>query len=246
MSNIIYYFSGRGNTYRIAKDLAEKLGNTEIRFLGKTPGGVGDAAAECIGFVSPVIDFGIPSCVEKFLKQLKIEGKKPYAFSVLSCGGMPGAAMKQLQRSLKKAGLILNSSFTVKFGLKQDSEEEWNTRLDNMATVIRHRMIRPIEGITLKDKVMTGLLNPLARLMIPREDKKFKVNEKCNGCGTCTKVCPAGNISIKERKPVWKHKCEQCAACFAWCPKEAISGTNLAARTRYRNPHVKLDQILDR
>jgi MinD superfamily P-loop ATPase len=82
--------------------------------------------------------------------------------------------------------------------------------------------------------------------MIPSEDKKFALDGKCTGCGTCEKICPVKNIRLAEGKPVWLHACEQCAACFSWCPKEAISGTNLAARTHYTNSNITLSQMLGR
>ena len=53
-------------------------------------------------------------------------------------------------------------------------------------------------------------------------DKQFRVDDKCNQCGICGKVCPSENITMQEGKPVWNHHCEQCFACLQWCPKKAI------------------------
>ena len=79
---------------------------------------------------------------------------------------------------------------------------------------------------------------------IPAMDKDFFSDEKCNGCGICSKVCPVNNIEIIKAKPVWMHRCEQCMACLQWCPQEAIQyGKNTTGRTRYRHPSVKLEDI---
>jgi MinD superfamily P-loop ATPase len=117
--------------------------------------------------------------------------------------------------------------------------------MDEMATAIWQKQRIALSKTALLGKIMTGLGNPLARLIIPLEDKKFKVNSNCNGCGTCKKVCPVDDIKIVDNKPVWLNHCTQCAACFSWCPQEAIYGTNLAARTHYRNPNVKLKQMMN-
>lgn len=244
MSSIIYYFSGRGNSYRIARDLCERLGDAEIRFMGKQDIDRVDKDADCIGIVTPVIDFGIPAYVKKFIKALKLESR-PYVFSVVTYGGMPCGSALQLQKCIEARGLKQGAGFAVKFGLEQYSEADWKSLLDKISSTIRSRSVIPMEKTAVKDILLTSLLNPIARLMIPREDKKFRVSEACNGCGVCARVCPAGNIKMADKRPVWLHKCEQCAACFAWCPKEAVYGANLAARTRYSNPHVTLKQIMN-
>lgn len=244
MSTVIYYFTGRGNSFRTANDLSGRLDNAEIRFMGREANYTVDKTVDCIGIITLVIDFGIPAFVKKFVKKFKVEGNQPYVFSIITCGGMPCASLSQLKRCLIGNGIKLSAGFTVQFGLKQYDDLEWNKLLDDMSLIIRSRTVVPTAKSSLKDTLFTGLLNPMARLMIPNEDKKFHVSDACNGCGVCNRVCPVNNINMEEKRPVWLHKCEQCAACFAWCPKDAISGTNLAAKTRYTNPHVALKQIL--
>ena len=78
-------------------------------------------------------------------------------------------------------------------------------------------------------------------------DRAFQVDEKCNGCGICSRVCPVGNIRMVDdagephRRPVWQHRCEQCFACLQWCPQEAIQfGSKTSGGKRYHHPDVKL------
>jgi len=76
-------------------------------------------------------------------------------------------------------------------------------------------------------------------------DKNFWVNEKCNSCSICAKVCPAGNISFIEGKPKWNHKCQQCYACLQWCPEQALEyGKNTPKYERYQHPEIKLKDII--
>jgi len=48
--------------------------------------------------------------------------------------------------------------------------------------------------------------------------------EKCNGCGTCERICPASAIEMKDKKPMMPTgaQCMACGDCIAICPKEAI------------------------
>jgi ferredoxin len=80
--------------------------------------------------------------------------------------------------------------------------------------------------------------------LIPLMDKSFRHNEKCNGCGTCVKVCPVNNIKLINSKPEWQHHCEFCLACYHWCPREAIYTLAYPKAVRYHHPDVTvLDMV---
>jgi ferredoxin len=80
---------------------------------------------------------------------------------------------------------------------------------------------------------------------VHKMDKNFWVDDKCNSCGICSKVCPADNIETVNEKPVWLHRCEQCLACIQWCPQEAIQhGKKTPKYQRYHHPQVTLNDIL--
>jgi Pyruvate/2-oxoacid:ferredoxin oxidoreductase delta subunit/flavodoxin len=76
-------------------------------------------------------------------------------------------------------------------------------------------------------------------------DWGFRYDEKCNGCGMCSRICPVSNIKMAGDKPAWQHHCEQCFACLQWCPQEAIQfGGNTANGKRYHHPDVKISDML--
>ncbi|HBF40164.1 MAG TPA: 4Fe-4S ferredoxin, partial [Firmicutes bacterium] len=78
----------------------------------------------------------------------------------------------------------------------------------------------------------------------PTLDRNFTVNEKCNGCNTCEKVCPVKNIQIADGKPWWQGHCEHCLACIQWCPQEAIQyGSATVHRKRYHHPEVLVKEL---
>ncbi len=81
--------------------------------------------------------------------------------------------------------------------------------------------------------------------MIPKMDREFWVDEKCNGCAICEKACPVSNIVMAAEKPTWLHQCEQCLACIQWCPKEAIQyGKKTPNYERYHHPEITLKDIV--
>jgi formate hydrogenlyase subunit 6/NADH:ubiquinone oxidoreductase subunit I len=82
------------------------------------------------------------------------------------------------------------------------------------------------------------------RELIPLTDKSIYVNDKCNGCGACAKVCPVQNIKIIENKPVWQHHCEMCLACDEWCPQKAIHHWCKFEGKDYHHPDVKIADML--
>jgi ferredoxin len=78
-------------------------------------------------------------------------------------------------------------------------------------------------------------------------DHGFWSDEKCTGCGTCSRVCPKRNISMVKGRPEWNHQCEQCFACLHWCPQEALQFREATSgRSRYHHPEVNLLDILSR
>jgi ferredoxin len=243
MKNVIYYFSGRGNSLSMARGLAERMGEACYRPMARESGEV-MVSGGMLGFVLPVIEFGLPILVRNFIGRLRPGAEKPYVFAIITCGGMPAASLQALARLLKKRGLELSAGEYMVFGLERMTEDEWRGRLDGIAAAVMDKKTSPLPEAALLHRMMTDLVNPIARMTIPAEDKKFRVDDACAGCGDCVRICPVNNIELKEGKPVWLHHCEQCAACFSWCPRQAISGACLAARTHYTNPRVQSGEML--
>lgn len=80
--------------------------------------------------------------------------------------------------------------------------------------------------------------------LIPLTDKSIYVDEKCNACQICTKVCPAHNIIMQDNKPIFQHHCEMCMACVEWCPKKAIHHWNIDKEISYHHPKVILSDMM--
>ena len=147
--------------------------------------------------------------------------------------------------------------------------EVWNKNLDYISEFVKNRK----EGIFDTDNVLFGraylllklIYSPLMFLFkpstlkqlkkyssaslpyeqqLPLMDRSFSTNKKCNGCGTCSKICPVNNIKIIKDSPSWQHHCEFCLACFHWCPEEAIISSELKETVRYHHPSIKLSDMM--
>lgn len=94
-------------------------------------------------------------------------------------------------------------------------------------------------------KLSNSILNSFDELTV-LADNSFCLNEKCNVCGICARVCPVQNIEMVENKPVWQHRCENCYACFQWCPQEAIHGEIVAYEKKYHHPDVNVSDMIMR
>jgi ferredoxin len=255
MKTTIFYFSGTGNSLKVARDLATELGNTEVIPIAEAINRKMDLSAERIGIVFPVYAWGMPLIVVNFLKKLKTA---QYIYAVATYGRMPGGALKQTANLLKSQGMKLSAGFgiampgnyTPLYGAipvekQQKMFKKEKDKIKDIAEIVKESRESKIErSFFLINWVFSDLLYRLFSPKIPTMDKSFWVDDNCDACGICQKVCPVNNIEILKGKPTWLHKCEQCMACLQWCPKESIqSGKSTPGRKRYRNPEVKLEDF---
>jgi ferredoxin/flavodoxin len=253
----IYYFSATGNSYYIAKNLGEKLGDAEVISIPKAIKEGINISGEKIGIVFPVYCWGVPRIIKTFVEKLP-NIKDNYVFAVCNGGGFPGGTLKQLAQLLNKKGISIKAGFTLKmpgnyiplynaFSLEKQKAliAKSKIRFEEIALTVQAEAEHKLE---INSWIVNFLFKQIYNLSLPnfpKIDKCFSVDDNCNGCDICTKICPVENIELKDRKPVWKHNCEHCLACLQWCPKEAIQFKNKTQkRTRYHNPEVKLQELL--
>jgi formate hydrogenlyase subunit 6/NADH:ubiquinone oxidoreductase subunit I/flavodoxin len=82
------------------------------------------------------------------------------------------------------------------------------------------------------------------RELMPLTDRSIRVDNQCNGCAICARVCPVHNIQMVDKRPIWQHQCQICFACDEWCPRNAIHHWSRADGVKYHHPDVKIEDML--
>lgn len=256
MSTTIYYFSGTGNSFKVAKDLNSQLGDSKLVQISKKNLAITqDILSEKIGIVYPIYFSGIPAMVKKFLENLQVN-KDTYIFTVATLGGSEEISFNQIDDILSKKGSHISASFKIYmpgcYQIMHDvaSKEKQtklfkneNEQILKISASINENEIDNLSGrVKGIKKVIYGLI--YSAFKPNAKDKNFWVTEKCNGCITCSKVCPASNIEMQNGKPQWKHQCEACMACMQWCPQKSIQyKKSTLKRGRYHHPDIKSSEL---
>ena len=258
---MIYYFSGTGNSYAVAKALADSLQEPLQDIAQAVRSNAYSytlSEGERLGFVFPVYAWAPPKMVLDFIRQLKLSFTyAPYSFAVCTCGASAGKSIDFLADALKKNGLTLNSGFSVVMPdncitlFEAESEASIHEKLTAAEKTI-HRIQKAIRlGKTEFFRVKQGrFANTLSYAVNPlfqkggTKTKAFYTTDACIGCGLCERVCTSGCIRLTVGKPVWtEDSCNMCLACLHRCPVTAIQyGKKTVRRARYLHPLYQLKE----
>ena len=251
--NLIFCFTGTGNSLKAAKDISAVLGDTEIVLMKGSHRLSG--RYDRIGFVFPNYANGMPKAAFNFVKALDIKpGSADYAFAIVTCGGSgAGICLTMLESALmpKKVSLDYGKALTMvgnyiaMYDVKAGITDALQAADEKAALYANEIKSKAKVGID-RAKLSTKLYYALGNMYFVSRAKKLAVSDSCVSCGRCEKLCPTGSINIKNGRPVFTWKtCAQCMACVQWCPVEAINcGKETETRKRYHHPDIQLDELL--
>ncbi len=257
MKNILYYFSATGNSLDATKKIAAKLSDCEVVSIAKVIDIEQKVDVDILGIIFPVYMFGLPLIVEKFLEKLK-DVKVNYCFLINTFGGLAGTTLKEAAKILNSNNITVNAAYHLK--IIDNYIPFFKIPGDNKINEIILKSDKYLENIIKKIlsyeevpvKINRGLLGFLfSKLLykisisqVRKLGKKYWVEDTCNGCGICEKVCPVNNIKLKDNKPYWLNHCEHCLACVHWCPKECIQFKKMTiGKKRYHHPNIKVSDL---
>ena len=262
MKNSIFYFTGTGNSLKVAKDIIKKTNETEWNIISIAKNIVNSGTLDpenIIGFIYPVYYCGIPKIVVEFIENIDLS-KVTYIFTVALYGanGGNGGCIHQFKNILTKKNKKLNAGFYIKtidnfllWGWDIPSEEKQckiNILTDRKINIISECILSKDEYFDISFMEYIGpIIFGYKRFIknVNKSDKSFNIGSKCNSCGICKKVCPTYNIEINNGIPEWKSiNCQKCLACLHLCPQKTIEhGKITVNKQRYKNKFIKLEEL---
>jgi ferredoxin len=252
----IFFFSGTGNSFYVAKTLASYFSQSKVQSIAEYQNDDEINVSGEIIIVFPIYFYGIPHIVKKFLEHLNFADVKYLSF-IFTAEYPNGIAVSTIQEICSKKNVIINSCFylqmptnyLIKSKMLESIEVEMvlnkaDKKLDKIVKIIKDKK-------TYKEKdskIYSLIVNAKKSHSIwgnafPEFDSGFICSDDCNGCRLCEINCPVGNIEVKT-KPIWNNRCEACLKCINICPRQSIQYDNKTeGRRRYFNPKVKINEF---
>lgn len=271
MNKVIFYFSGTGNSLQAARIIAAETGGARLISMRSGPAGISAAGADLVGFVCPVYEWDVPKAVKAFVSQLEIN-PRAYTFMVATYIAIHGRCFETIDTILRQKGSYLRYGRALRCVASQCIAYEPFPPARIMVPLAdrsAHKIGKEVAAGKLRKY---PAMSPVSKWLYPKMmvpflniqheyDKGFYTTDACIGCEICRRVCPCGNITFPDKRPVWNHTCEGCNACVAYCPTKAIqfktpeayAGLNNPItrklglpenRTRYHNPSVTAADLM--
>lgn len=232
------YMSGSGNTKHCAEKLTGHLDkNAQILPIESKETPQALERHDTVILAYPVHYSNIPYMVRDIINKNEKLWKGKKVFCLATMGAFSGDGAGCAARLLKKYGAEISGGLHLKMPdsigdvklLKKSFEQnlqiinETDKKIERAAKMIRSGKY-PQEGLSIWAHI-AGLFGQ--RLWFSGKTKgysdKLKISSACVGCGLCEKLCPMGNISIKDSKAVASDKCTMCYRCINKCPQKAIT-----------------------
>lgn len=250
------YFTATGNSLAVAK----KIGGETISIPQAIRNNQSEFKDDVIGLVFPTYCCYPPKIIRDFIAKAKL--KADYLFAIATYGnamgkGGDGGEMLEFGKIAKAAGyhfnylnsILMVDNFIDNFEIGQEIEKIPSKKIDESLTAIIDDINKRKDYV--KDPGFSGkMITGMCKGLIKSQDaglsaQKFIVSDACIGCGTCAKVCPYENITVKDGRPRFGTNCLSCYGCIHNCPQTSIHKKGEKSDKRWRNPNVSLKEIIE-
>lgn len=233
------YFSGTGNSKYCAEQfLKEYKGNYEI-FSIEEENVIGHLeASDEILLSFPVYFSSIPKILQDFIFRNSSlwKGKKVFIIATMAMFSGDGAGIAARLLNHLGAEIIGGLHLRMPDNISdecffQRSNEKNRSIILHTKEIIKRKADSYLQGKPPQDGIgnsgyLAGFLGQ--RLLFGRRTKyysdKLKIDdEKCIGCGICSRLCPMENIFMINNKAFSMDRCTLCYRCVNCCPSKAIT-----------------------
>lgn len=246
---MVLYFSGTGNSRKIAEVMAEDLKGEVISINEriKNNNNAEILSEEPLIFVTPVYAGRLPRVAENYIRRTKFSGKRE-AYFIVTCFQTPHNEEKYIKKLCSETGLKfmgfesihMPQNYIVMYTPPKKKEAEATVKLGiekahSISKAIQTRGVVENKNHTINasEKMMSSVINSIMYATMVKA-KAFYATDACTGCGICEKNCPLNNISLVNKKPKWGSDCTHCMACICGCPSQAIEyGKKTQGKPRY-------------
>lgn len=244
------YFTGTGNSLYVAEQIGGDLLSIP-QLMKKDQIEIKD---EAVGIVCPIYAGDMPKMVHRFLERVKIE--TDYFFIVYTYGMDATVAEPHGVEAAEKAGLKIDyvaeiliadnylPGFRMEDQIRTLPEKKVEEQIRHVCEEIAERK-REQYRVTMKQKASMAMIYQTIGKHVLADDaaEKYTVNDSCTKCGTCMRLCPAGNIRIGDSVE-FGDRCEVCYACIQNCPQQAIHLPDEKSTGRFRNEHISIQDLV--
>lgn len=233
------YFSGTGNTKFCVDKFLEEYDSSKNSFSiedNEVLEKIKNDNEIVIGY--PVQYSNIPKIVRDYIVDNQYIWKGKNIFIIATMGLFSGDGAGVAARLLKNYGAIIVGGLHLKMpdsicdekALKRSFEEnkkivmKAEEKIGKSVSNIKNGK-PPQEGLGMAYH-LAGLFGQRLYFFwkTQKYKDKLKINTlKCIGCGSCEKLCPMGNIAVKNGIAVSSDKCTMCYRCISKCPTQAIT-----------------------
>ena len=256
---MILYFSGTGNSRRVAERLASLLEETPV-FMPEADPAALSFEGNMLGIVCPVYSWGVSPYILDYIASLgegfsKSVGDRPVWY-VLTCGDETAYAPEILEDALRDSGLtagggwsvIMPNDYVLLPGFDVDSKELEERKLDASERRIVEIAERIGRGEWAHDFTRGKMQWLKSRVIFPLFKRwgifpsRWHWTQGCVGRGRCALVCPVKHIDFETGRPRWGERCVSCTACFHICPAHAVEYGRITTHKRQYRSLLRLRQ----
>ncbi len=233
---IIYESTYHGNTFKIARAMADEL-NCELITTDQAK--ERDISSyKTIGFGSGIQFTRHDPKLMAYVKQLKTSQQQAFVFSTRG-NPMPHKYHKEIRALLAKKGFKIIGEFSTKGydctgpfvlvnggnkGKPDENDQRRAAKFVRSLDIIKPRIDLYLEKTKKSVGKEKGMHIYSINNTLLKGDLVTVNQAECIGCGTCEKKCPLGVLHLNKGKsaPYGELDCIQCNSCQHYCPARAI------------------------